>query len=409
MRLLRTTVLATVGLASFSFAHAQRSDYDGYQIKICNVGSLDFSVAYAEKKPEGLGRYSWHVNGWTPIRVRQCEIVYDVNLWTGGVGISKPIVHLAFTFTNSAGAWGANVLNVSGTGIQRPSSLKFCGRKADFRYQSSESEFAGSSNNCADGYFAIPASIDYEPEHPDGKGPYGAPKPYEIDVDLDNTAHLYPLRSNATTTATLKPSAPGTLNAIFLGKKVVASTAGDPDHRRWYAEDGSWALEGNYPTSFFDFRIAHIPLESDDLSQVAKLWGSIAEDLEKSKTDRWVLGDDNANGRICFSLSSRVECVNYAALDLQKGQVGLATDGPLLSVPCRNNERCVLNAANHLDASASLPAMSFSGKPTWIKGDDYFFLEPSTVEGGRIILSGLIKLATIFSKYAEPIPIQTVR
>lgn len=358
-------------------AAAQAQDWESYGLKVCNKGDLRFSVAIVSKVPGTLSD-DWSVYGWIPIKPKQCEQVYHQRAWESGFTIHHPVIHVAFAFTDSTGAWGPVTL-----AFPRESTYRFCGTREEFRYNHQPAV------SCIGSQFWIPASVDYDPAPRYSVDSWGAPEAFTLNVamtakdrvsvvvqegsgvgpssgpskgssdsssvtakevldGLAAAANLGGLIARELDTPP-KPFDPGTLNAKLLGNRIVRRSSNGAD---WYYEKGSrvnpvYELKGKTRSYLLDAPTQHAATDPEVAAAQQALqralgsfpWTRESMILPEGRLFYGYYAGKNNAGK---DFESKV-IVNVATLDFARAKRFPPTDGlSRFEIPCKGDEPCAV-------------------------------------------------------------------
>jgi hypothetical protein len=381
--------------------------------KICNQGKIEVRYATALRQGGFLSGYSWDVEGWYPIAPGECDDAYhQSNKRTG-----EPI-YVAVAFTDSTGVWGAATFQ--GEDVD----AKLCLKSDVVEYHLN----GDVDQPCKSGFSKFPAALYLEPRERGCVDEIGvvclAPYPYKFTFALDANSRAIavnkgsgsaPASSDSATASSgpsmgtalgvlgalvvgaailadartpPKPFESGTLNAVFLGDKIVRRSTGDG---KWYYENGSpipdlYQLEGHTSSYLMD---APVQRSISD-PEVVRAKNAIQQGLGDWSRDGHI--ELLPVGRLYYSYIKdeqhdlHRQTVTLASLDFTRAsQEHDASGNTVLRIPCKKSEPC--NIAKDEDNAGH-----FSNEK--IHSD--FVLLFTGSQNGNTIWNGLLRLRDLY-------------
>jgi len=408
MNKVRLVLISCVILFSPTIVSAQYAS-----LKICNQGQHSIDVAVAARIQHFITGYYWKESGWYTVRGGDCGVVYSEDFDSAGLITPQSGARIALTMLRSDGWWGADNSKVRDQGdwVRSPGTGKICVKRGQvFEFTRPAGDPAA---DCNDGS-RVPVAFDFMPV---------SPGEYTLSVNWEGEWSFLPI--SPPKDAIPKPFGKGTINASFMGKKIVAWSVG-PD-QRWYYEDGTlvqtflqepFRLTGDQASSLFDPTIKQISQSglSSFLNNFAKLFREVQAELKTHNTSGEI---NSANfletdpSRLCIDTIDdrhRTACANFFALDFAKSKVdGPDSDGAYsVWLECKDNEPCFIKGLPWDGSDPTRKVDYFSGGPQQVVLSETAVVFITTQQSGRNLLSELAQAANLFGKYTLPPHVKSV-
>ncbi len=256
-------VCRVFALILLSSAVARSQDWEQFAIRVCNSGTLNLDVAYAERKQtEGLPwstDYKWKVEGWISVKPKECELVWKDREWESGFSTKTlPTVDLIFAFRDSTGTWGAAALADDAPLTRSASGLEFCVRQDAFSYTMPKGEPA---SRCDSGFSLVRASASFVRPHVSINSITGAVEGADVDIQITDESRAIPFSPKESTSAAAQNPAPPPSRSSEdksgwsdLSQLATSIQASRQEHERQLIQEMIGAGASGFTTGFESYR-----------------------------------------------------------------------------------------------------------------------------------------------------------